>query len=150
MSDNICFLHSEEEAEMKDDDEKPSTLFIYDACFAPLMRVARTDWKPLLWNAALALKSSKSAGYFLNKPENEEDLTASALQGGLVHLWKESCCMHKTKTKYILKALQRRAPSPEEALEDLRSFFNVRKYPLDYSGPWFFDERWLSGAREEH
>ena len=127
---------------MKNDDEKPSTLFIYDDCFAPLMRVARTDWKPLLWNAALALKSSKSAGYFLNKPENEEDLTAAALQGGLVHLWKESCCMHKTKTKYILKALQRRAPSPEEALEDLRSFFNVRKYPLQYSGPWFFDERW--------
>ena len=127
---------------MKHDDEKPPTFLLYSDCVAPLLRVARTDWKPLLWNAALALKSSRSASYFLNKPENEEDLTASALQGGLVHLWKQSCMMHKTKTEYILQALERRAPSFEDALQDLKSFFNVRKYPLDYKGPWFHDERW--------
>ena len=49
---------------------------------------------------------------------------------------------HKNKTKYVLQALERKAPSPEVALEDLRSFFNVRKYPLDYKGPWRFDKRW--------
>ena len=142
MNDEICFLQGEPEAEMKNDDEKPSTFLLYDDCFAPLMRVARTDWKPLLWNAALALKSSRSASYFLNKPENEEDLTASALQGGLVHLWKKSCIIHKTKTEYILQGLQRKAPSSAGALEDLISFFNVRKYPLEYKGPWRSDGRW--------
>ena len=55
-------------------------------CFAPLMRVARIGSKQLFWNAAVALKSLKSASYFLNKPESKEDSTASALQGGLVHL----------------------------------------------------------------
>ena len=135
MKDDIVFLGSEEDVEMKLDNEKPPTSLLYEDCFKPLMRVARIDWKPLLWNAALALQSSKSASYFLNKPENEEDLTASTLQGGLVYLWKQSCMMHKTKTQYILQALERRAPSFEDALQDLKSFFNVRKYPLDYMGP---------------
>ena len=43
-------------------------------------------------------------------------------EGDLVHLWKQSCMLHKTKTKHILKALQRRAPSPEEALETYEVF----------------------------
>ena len=142
MKDDIVFLGSEKDVEMKLDNEKPPTSLLYEDCFKPLMRVARIDWKPLLWNAALALQSSKSASYFLNKPENEEDLTASTLQGGLVYLWKLSCMTHKTKTEYILQALQRKAPSYDHALQDLKSFFNVRKYPLDYMGPWFHDERW--------
>ena len=122
IKDDIVFLGSEKDVEMKLDDEKPPTSLLYGDFFKPLMRVARIDWKPLLWNAALALQSSKSASYFLNKPENEEDLTASTLQGGLVYLWKQSCMMHKTKTQYILQALERRAPSFEDALQNLKSF----------------------------
>ena len=96
MNDDVIFLPCAQQGQMEVEDETPLSL-IYDKCFASLMRVARTAWKPLLWNAALALTSSKSARYFLNKPENEEDLTAETLQGGLVYLWKESCQRHEAK-----------------------------------------------------
>ena len=47
INDELWFLRSEQEAEMKHDDEKPPTFLLYSDCFAPLLRVGRTDWKPL-------------------------------------------------------------------------------------------------------
>ena len=88
MNDEVIFLPCAQQGQMEVEDETPLSL-MYDKCFASLMRVARTAWKPLLWNAALALTSSTSARYFLNKPENEGDLTAETLQGGLFFFVEE-------------------------------------------------------------
>ena len=144
MNDDVIILPCAQRGQMEVEDEPPLSL-IYDKCFASLMRVARTAWKPLLWDAALALTSSTSARYFLNKPKNEGDITAETLQGGLVFLWKNSCQRHKVKNQHVLAALKRKAPPLEEALETLKSFLTIRKYPLDHCGEWFFpkiDERW--------
>ena len=87
INDEILFLRSEQEAEMKHDDEKPPTFLLYSDCFAPLLRVARTDWKPLLWNAALALKSSKSASYLKGSALCRRPLGLAQWLGGSVAWW---------------------------------------------------------------
>ena len=63
MTDQVIMLPGAYQGHAQVVDEKLTTL-IYDERFASLMRVARTDWKPLLWNAALALTSSTTARYF--------------------------------------------------------------------------------------
>ena len=82
LSDDVILRACAHQGQAQVEDETVLNL-IYDERFASLMRVARTDGKLLLWNAGLAFTSSSSARYFLNKPVNEEDLSAETLEGGL-------------------------------------------------------------------
>ena len=45
MKDDIVFLGSEKDVEMKLHNEKPPTSLLFEDSFKPLMRVARIDWK---------------------------------------------------------------------------------------------------------
>ena len=74
---------------------------------------------------------------------NEKDISAETIQGGLVFVWRNTCQKHEAKNQHVLKALRRKALSLEEALENVKSFFAIRKYSLDHCG-----ECSLSGSRD--